>query len=71
VQTQAGHVVTFGNSRSAGEKTEEIAKLLRQTLSLPPGSTPPTRWEAFEPYTARAMTLRLAQVFDKAFAGAS
>ena len=35
------------------------------------GSKPPTAWEAFEPYTARAMTSRLAQVFDKAFAGAS
>jgi hypothetical protein len=34
-------------------------------------SKPPTAWEAFEPYTARAMTSRLAQVFDKAFAGAS
>jgi hypothetical protein len=70
-ETQAGNVVTFGSSCSIEKKIEEIAKLLQQTLSLPRGSTPPTRWEAFEPYTARAMTSRLAQVFDKAFAGAS
>ena len=70
-ETQAGHVITFGNGCSPGEKTEEIAELLEQTLSLPRGARPPIRWEAFEPYTARAMTSRLAQVFDKAFAGAS
>jgi hypothetical protein len=70
-ETQAGHVITFGNGCSPEEKTEEIAELLQQTLSLPRGSRPPIRWEAFEPYTARAMTSRLAQVFDKAFAGAS
>lgn len=70
-ETQAGHVVTFGNSCSVGEKTEEIAKLLQLMLSLPRGYRPPMRWESFEPYTARAMTSRLAQVFDKVFAGAS
>jgi len=70
-ETQAGHVITFGNGCSPGEKTEEIAELLQQTLSLPRGSRPPIRWEAFEPYTARAMTSRLALVFDKVFAGAS
>lgn len=70
-ETQAGHVITFQTGRSLGEKTEEIAELLQQTLSLPRGSRPPTRWEAFDPYTARAMTSRVAEVFDKAFAGAS
>jgi hypothetical protein len=70
-ETQAAHVITFGNGCSPGEKTEEIAELLQQTLSLLRGSRPPIRWEAFDPYTARAMTSRLAQVFDKAFAGGS
>jgi hypothetical protein len=70
-ETRAGHVITFGNGCSLGEKTEEIAELLQQTLSLPRGSNPPTRWEAFEPYTVRAMTSRLAKVLDKAFAGES
>jgi hypothetical protein len=70
-ETQAGHVITFGNECSPGEKTEEIAELLQQMLSLPRGSRPPIRWQAFEPYTARAMTSRLAQAFDKAFSGVS
>ena len=70
-ETQAGQVVTFGNSCSVAEKTEEIAKLLQLMLSLPRGYRPPMRWESFEPYTARAMTSRLAQVFDKVFAGPS
>jgi len=26
---------------------------------------PPTRWEAFEPYTTRAMAGRLAALFDQ------
>jgi hypothetical protein len=69
-ETQAGQIVTFGSSCSAGEKTEEIARVLHQILSLPRGSRPPTRWEAFEPYTARAMTSRLVQVFNKVLAGA-
>jgi hypothetical protein len=67
-ETQAGHVITFANGRSLGEKTEEIAELLQQMLSLPRGSRPPTQWEAFEPYTVRAMTSRLAKVLDKALA---
>jgi hypothetical protein len=68
-ETRAGHVITFGNGCSLGKKTEEIAELLQQTLSLPRGSRPPTQWEAFEPYTVRAMTSRLAKVLDKALAG--
>jgi hypothetical protein len=70
-ETQAGQVVTFGNGCSPGQKIEEIAELLRHTLSLPRGSRPPTIWEAFGPYTARAMTSLLAEVFDKALSGAS
>ena len=70
-ETRAGDVITFGNGCSVGDKTGEIVELLQQTLSLPRGSRPPTQWEAFEPYTVRAMTSRLAKVLDKAFAGKS
>ena len=66
-ETQAGDVVVFGRKCPVGKKTEEIASLLQNMLSQPRDSTPPTRWQAFEPYTARAMTARLCQVFDKAF----
>jgi hypothetical protein len=70
-ETQAGDVITFREARSLGEKVNQIATSLHEILSRPGSSKPPTRWEAFDPYTARAMTSRLAQVFDKAFAGAS
>jgi len=64
-QTNASEVVTFGDSRPVSGTTEEIAEHLRSLLALPPGSCPPTNWKAFEGYTARAMTERLARVFDK------
>jgi hypothetical protein len=70
-ETRAGDLITFGNGCSVADKTEEIAELLQRILSLPRGSRPPTQWEAFEPYTVRAMTSRLAKVLDKAFAGES
>jgi len=33
-----------------------------------PGFQPAIRWEAFQAYTARAMTARLAEVFDRVVA---
>lgn len=65
-ESQAGEVVTFSDQRPPTAQTEEISKRLEEMLSLPSDCEPPTRWEAFEPYTARAMTARLAQAFDKA-----
>jgi hypothetical protein len=70
LETQAGDLVTFDNRCPVGEKTEEIATRLREILNLPSGSKPPTRWESFEAYTARVMTSKLANVFDRAIAGA-
>ncbi len=64
-ETNAGEVVTFGDNRSVLTETEEIAEHLRSLLALPPGARPHTRWEAFERYTARAMTARLVKVFNK------
>ena len=64
-ETNAGAVVTFGDRRPVLATTDEIAEHLRNVLALPPGSRPATKWEAFELYTARAMTARLAAVFDK------
>jgi hypothetical protein len=36
--------------------------------ALSPGYVPHTRWQAFEAYTTRAMTARLADVFDRVLA---
>jgi hypothetical protein len=63
-ETNAGEVVTFGDNRPVLTMTDEIAQHLRDLLALPPGARPHTRWEAFERYTARAMTARLVKVFD-------
>lgn len=68
-ETQAGEIVTFGDGRPAAGKTEEIAQQMRRILELSPGAHPPTNWAAFEQYTARAMTERLAAVFDRAVGG--
>jgi hypothetical protein len=67
-ETQAGEAVEFGDRQSVLATVDEIATRLRDFLALSPapGVHPPTRWEAFERYTARAMTARLAEVFDNA-----
>jgi hypothetical protein len=64
-ETHAGQVVTFSSQCPVEEKVQEISKCLEGILSLPRDYQPPTYWEAFERYTARAMTARLAQVFDR------
>lgn len=70
-ETNAGTVVTFGGSRPVLTLTDDIAHHLRNLLALPPASHAQTRWEAFERYTARAMTARLAAVFDKSISQAA
>jgi Glycosyl transferase 4-like domain len=65
-ETQAGDVIEFGASRPVSATVEDIAGQLRNLLAMPPNSRPPTRWEVFERYTAKAMTRRLAAVFDGA-----
>jgi hypothetical protein len=63
-ETCAGNAVTFGNGRPPLSVVGEIGKALEELLRLPTGWHPPTNWEKFEPYTARAVTARLAEVFD-------
>jgi hypothetical protein len=65
-ETQAGEAVQFGDDRPVLGTVDEIATRLHDFLALLSDTHPPTRWEAFERYTARAMTARLAEVFDKA-----
>ena len=65
-ETQAGEVIQFGESRPVSDTVEDIAGQLRKLLALPPDSRPATKWEVFDCYTAKAMTRRLAAVFDGA-----
>ncbi len=64
-ETQAGDVITFNSQFTPGDKVDEISRRLERILLLPQNYQPPTCWEAFEPYTTRAMAARLAQVFDE------
>ena len=64
-ETCAGNAVTFGTGRPPLSVVGEIGTALQELLRLPIGWRPPTNWEKFEPYTARAVTARLAEVFDR------
>ncbi len=64
-ETEAGRVVTFDNTHPAGNHIGEIADALQAMLTDIDGFHASTRWDAFERYTARAMTQRLAAVFDQ------
>jgi hypothetical protein len=69
-ETEAGDVIEFSATRPVSATVEEIAGQLRNLLALPATFRPPTRWDVFERYTTKAMTARLAAVFD-AVVGAS
>jgi hypothetical protein len=64
-ETQAGRAVTFEAStpeESLGECVYETWSTMLERLPY----TPETDWQAFEPYTAEAMTRRQVKVFDEA-----
>jgi len=69
--TQSGEVVTFGDLRALSGKVEEISLRFRNLLEFPKDFKSTVRWEAFEAYTTRAMTARLAAVFNRAVGGQS
>jgi len=64
-RTGAGKVVTFG---SGGDVKKVADEIYQQWFAGAPLSAPPTDWTAFEPYTAKAMTRRLCEVFDQVLA---
>ena len=63
-ETRAGSAVTFSATRSPLSVVGEIEAAVQRVLILPEGWRPPTDWAKFEPFTARAVTARLAEVFD-------
>jgi hypothetical protein len=64
-ETRAGRAVTFSATRPPLEMVAEIEAELRALLTAPAGSRPPTDWKKFEPFTARAVTARLAEVLNR------
>ena len=62
---RAGNAVTFGPVHPLTSIHGEIAQALKELLCTPPDWRPSTAWEGFEAYTARAVTARLAEVFNR------
>ncbi len=60
----AGRVVSFNEKKKPMAHTRTISLQLEELLREPYASQ--TRWEAFEPYTTRALAGRLAKTFDAA-----
>ncbi len=69
-ETSAGRAVTFSAGRAPLTVIGEIEAALRQLLTAPRGACPPTDWKKFEPFTARAVTARLAEVFERSIQAA-
>ena len=63
-QTRAGVAVTFDENSTLESVAEEAFERWFATRSYL--EKPDTDWQKFEPYTAREMTKRLAQIFDQA-----
>jgi hypothetical protein len=64
-ETSAGKAVTFSATRPPLSVVGEVEAALHVLLSAPSGWRPPTDWKKFEPYTARSVTARLAEVFER------
>jgi hypothetical protein len=64
-ETRAGKAITFSATRPPLSVVAEIQAALQRLLAAPAGAVPPTDWKKFEPFTARAVTARLAEVFDR------
>jgi hypothetical protein len=62
---QAGESIGFSSGQIPDHIADSIRPALLRLLDLPRGSVPPTNWSAFAPYTAREMTGRQCQVFDR------
>jgi hypothetical protein len=62
--TGAGHPVTFSDDTSAQDLRDRLRAAWAAMLERLPYE-PDTRWDAFEPYTAREMTRRQVTFFDE------
>jgi hypothetical protein len=65
----AGRAVTFREADAPKDLLEEASRQLGWLLSLPKGHSPETDWAEFAPYTAREMTRRQCEVFDRCVSG--
>jgi hypothetical protein len=63
-RTNAGTAVTFNGQTDVEELGKNVYEAWTSILERLP-YTPDTNWEAFQPYTAEAMTRRQVEVFDR------
>lgn len=62
--TGAGAAVTFDGSTASADLADDVLDAWTPLLEQLP-YTPDTDWDAFQPYTAEAMTRRQVEVFDQ------
>lgn len=65
-ETRAAEPVTFASVSELGEATEAVLGAWQRLLLQQHSTSNAERMQAFAPFTARAMSERLASVFDKA-----
>lgn len=64
-QCNAGKAVIFNGSNHSAHTLSAMESGVKWLLSLPPDYAPETNWSAFEPYTAKEMTRKQCEVFDR------
>lgn len=62
--TNSGELITYDSRETVEFKVNEISAAMLKIIS-PGYIKPETKWDEFEKYSARSMTVRLAAVFDK------
>lgn len=62
---RAGRTVTFKTGERPENLLPAIIPELQDLLSTPKGYQPDTDWKAFQPYTAKEMTRKQCQVFER------
>jgi hypothetical protein len=62
--TQAGTAVTFDGATTSDDLAQRVVEAWTPMLERLP-YTPDTDWDAFQPYTAKAMTRQQVKVFDR------
>jgi len=67
--TGAGEIVAFRDPARDGERVRELRDVWTRMLARLPFE-PATDWARFEPFTARAMTRRQCELFDRVVARA-
>ena len=69
-ETGAGAAVTFGGATMSDNLAQRVVEAWTPMLERLP-YTPDTDWDAFQPYTAEAMTRRQVEVFERVLSSES